>query len=283
MEKSSFDRLNRLFEIAVVERSCETLLSSQNLRSGTQEPQLYVLNILPRRLPKEVVAGEHFVLKNLPFYAAVRNADTRSRKARLNKWEKKRQEGLLRKAPGDKQPASSPPAGTPAKKKKKLVLNKGKEIKLPTLPKEVVMPHPIFVKEITIREPDIAVLPSVSSASGRLASLNHSGPSMSVAGRLALLAEEATSINQPGSPHPDADAVGASCAAPLPPTAPPTEEMGAESQGLPPCEPSPFAFVSMKGPTTRRSHPARDLKSGLIGRLQDRFLETIEVSCSSVQ
>ena len=27
----------------------------------------------------------------------------------------------------------------------------------------------------------------------------------------------------------------------------------------------------------------RDLKSGLIGRLQDRFLETIEVSCSSIQ
>ena len=283
VEKASFDRLNRLFEIAVAERSCETLLSAQNLRLGTQEPQPYVLNILPRRLPKEVVAGEHFVLKNLPFYAAVRNADARSHKARLNKWEKKRQEGLLRKAPSDKQPASSPPAGTPAKKKKKLVLNKGKEIKLPTLSKEVVMPPPILVKEITIREPDIAVLPSVSSASERLASLNHLGPSMSVAGRLTFLAEEATSINQPGSPHPDADAVEASCAAALPPTAPPTEEMGAESQGLPPCEPSPFAFMSMKGPTTRRSHPAHDLKSGLIGRLQDRFLETIEVSCSSVQ
>ena len=39
----------------------------------------------------------------------------------------------------------------------------------------------------------------------------------------------------------------------------------------------------MKGPATRRSRPARDLKSGLIGRLQDRFLETIEVSCLSVQ
>ena len=38
----------------------------------------------------------------------------------------------------------------------------------------------------------------------------------------------------------------------------------------------------MKGPATRRSRPARNLKSGLIGR-QDRFLETIEVSCSSVQ
>ncbi|RVW83005.1 hypothetical protein CK203_042426 [Vitis vinifera] len=55
------------------------------------------------------------------------------------------------------------------------------------------------------------------------------------------------------------------------------EETRAESQGLPPCEPSPLAFVPVKGPTTRRSHPARDLKSGLIGRLQDRFLETIEV------
>ena len=39
----------------------------------------------------------------------------------------------------------------------------------------------------------------------------------------------------------------------------------------------------MKGPARRRSRPARDLKSGLIGRLQDRFLETIEVSCSSIQ
>ena len=39
----------------------------------------------------------------------------------------------------------------------------------------------------------------------------------------------------------------------------------------------------MKGPATRRSRLALDLKAGLIGRLQDRFLETIEVSCSSVQ
>ena len=39
----------------------------------------------------------------------------------------------------------------------------------------------------------------------------------------------------------------------------------------------------MKGSATRRSRPARDLKFGLVGRLQDRFLEAIEVSCSSVQ
>ena len=89
---------------------------------------------------------------------------------------------------------------------------------------------------------------------------------MPAAGRLAILVEEETLVNQPGSPHPDADVAGASCAEALPPTAPPTEETGAESQGLPPCEPSPLAFVPVKGPTTKRSRPARDLKSGLIGR-----------------
>ena len=106
---------------------------------------------------------------------------------------------------------------------------------------------------------------------------------MSVAGRLALLAEEATSINQLGSSHPDGDATEASCAAALPPTASSMEEIGAESQSLPPCGPSPIPLVPVKGPARRRSRPARDLKFGLIGRLQERFLETIEVSCSSVQ
>ncbi|RVW56836.1 hypothetical protein CK203_078539 [Vitis vinifera] len=73
--KTSFNRLNKLFEITTDERSCQTLLSAQNLRLVTQEPQSYVLNILPRRLPKKVVAGEHFVLKDLPFYAEAREAD----------------------------------------------------------------------------------------------------------------------------------------------------------------------------------------------------------------
>ncbi|RVW85640.1 hypothetical protein CK203_037575 [Vitis vinifera] len=211
VEKAMFDRLNRLFEIAAVERSCETLLSAQNLRLVIQEPQPYMLNILPRWLPKEVVAGEHFVLKDLLFYAAVRKADTQSRKARLNKREEKSKKDFC-----------------------------GRLL-------EVVIPPPTYVKGVTIRTPDPSVLPSISSGSKCLAGLNHSGPSMPAAGRLALLAEEATSVNQPGSPHPDADVAGASW------------------------------------PATRRSRPTRDLKSGLIGRLQDRFLETIEVNCSSVQ
>ncbi|RVW59040.1 hypothetical protein CK203_106725 [Vitis vinifera] len=102
----------------------------------------------------------------------------------------------------------------------------------------------VDARGIIIRTPDPSFLPSVSSGSRHIACLNGSGPSVPTARRLALLAEETTSVNQPSSPHPDAD---------------------------------------VNGPATRRSRPAHDLKSGLIGQLQDRLLETIEVSCSSVQ
>ena len=90
VEKASFDRLNMLFEITAAERSCDTLLSMQNLRSVMQELQPYMLNILPRRMPEEVVAGEHFVLQDLPFYATVQKANARTRKARLTNREVKR-------------------------------------------------------------------------------------------------------------------------------------------------------------------------------------------------
>ena len=62
--------------------------------------------------------------------------------------------------------------------------------------------------------------------------------------------------------------------------APLMEETGAEWQGLPPCESSSLALVQVKGPSTRRSHPTRDLKSDISWRLQDLLLE---VSCSSAQ
>ena len=164
VEKTSFDRLNRLFEIATGERSCETLLSKQNLRLVIQEPQPYILNIIPRRLPKNVVVGEHFVIKDLSFYTAVRKADARARKTLLNAREERRQEGTLRKALGDKRSAPTPPAGAPARKKKK-VPSKGKAIKLPTPPKEVVIKSPAPIKGIIIRCSAPSGLPSVSNGS----------------------------------------------------------------------------------------------------------------------
>ena len=96
---------------------------------------------------------------------------------------------------------------------------------------------------------------------------------MSVVACLATLAEEAASINHPGSPHPDADAIEALCATPM-------EETGVESQSQPSDDPNRLALVPVKGSPSKRSCSARNLKSGLIGRLQDR-LQEIEVSCSS--
>ncbi|RVW33007.1 hypothetical protein CK203_107566 [Vitis vinifera] len=194
VEKASFDRLNRLFEIAANERSCETLLSAHNLRSA--------------------------------------------RKALLNEREERRQEGTLQKAPSDKRSVPSPLAGAPAGKNKK-VPTKGKAIKPPTPTKGVVIKSlaptngivissPTPMKGIIISSPAPSGLPSVSSDSARITGLNKSGPSMPAAERMTLLAEEATQ-------------------------------------------------------STRRSCPARDLKSSISGRLQDRLLETIKVSYSSAQ
>ena len=171
---------------------------------------MYVTNILPRKLPKKVVPGEHCVLKDLPFYKEARKADARARRALLNEREERRQKGTLRRAPGDKRPAPFPPARTLMGKKKKV----------PT-------------KGIVIRSPASSGLPSVSSDSVRIPGQNGSGPSMPAAERLALLAGAATSVDQPGSRHPDADVAEASCPDSLPPIAPPMEEMGLKGRVCP--------------------------------------------------
>ena len=170
----------------------------------------------------------------------------------------------MQKAPGDKRFAPFPPAGAPAGKKKK-VPTKGIVIKSPAPTKGVVIKSPAPIKGIVIRSPAPSGLPSVSSDSVRVPSQNGSGPSMPAAERLALLAEEATLVYKPDSPHPDTDVAGASCVETLPPTTPPMEETGAESQGLPPREPSSLALVSVKGPAAGRSRPARDLSPASTG------------------
>ena len=76
---------------------------------------------------------------------------------------------------------------------------------------------------------------------------------------------------------------GASCPNPMPFTAFSMEKTRAKRQDLPHFEPSSLALVSVKGPATGRSRPARDLTTDISGRIQDRLLETIEVSCSSAQ
>ena len=224
-------------------------------------------------MPKEVVPGEYYVLKDLPIYQEVKEADAEKRRALLDDREKRKNEGTLQKAPGQKRSATSLPRKAPAKKRK-LVKN-GKGVKEPTPLKEFVPPPITHAAEVIIEEPVNPAPHSISSGPGHVAGLNHSGLSMSVVARLATLADEAASINHAGSPHSDVDAVEALCATPM-------EETGVESQSQPSNDPNCLALVPVKGSPSKRSCSARNLKSGLIGRLQDR-LQEIEVSCSSAQ
>ena len=78
VENVSFDRLNKLFEIIAIERHHYRLLFARNLLAVVREPQPYVLNIIPRWLPKIVVPREHFMLKDLSFYEKAHEADAKA-------------------------------------------------------------------------------------------------------------------------------------------------------------------------------------------------------------
>lgn len=78
VEKASFDRLNKLFEISSLEQDHQTLLSAWNLLEVVQELWPYMLPIIPRLLPKIVVPGEHYTLKDLPFYEQARETDAKA-------------------------------------------------------------------------------------------------------------------------------------------------------------------------------------------------------------
>ena len=80
VEKASFNRLNRLFEITSIERHYQILLFAQNLLAVVREPQSYVVNILPRLLPKFVVPGEHFVLMRRRARSALTSERRRGRR-----------------------------------------------------------------------------------------------------------------------------------------------------------------------------------------------------------
>ena len=62
--------------------------------------------------------GEHYVLKNLPFYEEVHEANTKARQERLDQRDERRQEGTLRRASSEKGRISSSTACPSVKKKK---------------------------------------------------------------------------------------------------------------------------------------------------------------------
>ncbi|KAL6319632.1 hypothetical protein AAG906_020709 [Vitis piasezkii] len=203
-----------------------SFVAAHAVRKEGHISQEYVVNILPRKLPKEVVPGEYYILKDLPIYKEFKEVDAEKRRALLDDREKRKNEGTLRKAPGQKHGAASPPKKAPAKKRK-LVKN-GKGVKEPTPPKEFVPPPITHEAEVIIEELVNPAPHSISSGLGHLAGLNHSGTSLSAVARLATLAV---------------------CATPM-------EEAGAESQSQPSDDPDRLALAAFGTQSEVRTHRA---------------------------
>ncbi|RVX02383.1 hypothetical protein CK203_028415 [Vitis vinifera] len=128
--------------------------------------------------PQEAAKGgsswEHYIMKDLPIYKEVKEVDAEKRRALLDNREKRKNDGTLRKAPGQKRSAASPPRKALAKKRK-LVKN-AKGVKEPTPPKEFVLSPITHEAEVIIEEPVNPAPHSISSGPGHVTGLNHSGP-----------------------------------------------------------------------------------------------------------
>ena len=92
-------------------------MTNQNLLALVQDLELYVVHTLPRFAPRILVLDKHYVLKDFPFYMEARVADAKGRQYRLEKREKKRQDGTLRQAPGAGHSTTNSSVHLPIKKK----------------------------------------------------------------------------------------------------------------------------------------------------------------------
>ncbi|KAL6340225.1 hypothetical protein AAG906_040661 [Vitis piasezkii] len=76
MEKVSFVRLNKLFEIDAIERAHIVLLSNKNLHVLIKNPKSFIISVFPWLAPSSLVLDEHFVLKDLSFHEVACLADS---------------------------------------------------------------------------------------------------------------------------------------------------------------------------------------------------------------
>ena len=65
MEKASFKKIQKLLKISEQERRHEILLTTRNLRELSHSPSSYIILVIPRPLPIEIVEGEHYVIDDL--------------------------------------------------------------------------------------------------------------------------------------------------------------------------------------------------------------------------
>lgn len=118
VDKTSFDRLNKLYLIYARERNHETPLTEENLLKLVRDPESYAVpSSLPRFAPRVLVHGEHYVVKDFSFYEEARAVDTKKMIDRFAKKKKKCQEETLKQALDGSHPTTNSTARPPPKKK----------------------------------------------------------------------------------------------------------------------------------------------------------------------
>ena len=133
VEKTSFIRLNKLFEIDVTERAYKVILSNKNLLALIDNPKSFIIPVFPHLALPSLVPSEHFMLKDLPFYKVAHLADSKVRQARLEERERKCQEWTLRQAPVAGHPSSSSVVRHLTQKRKEPVVCPIQRVRTPPL------------------------------------------------------------------------------------------------------------------------------------------------------
>ena len=65
VEKASFKKIQKLLEIYELERHHEILLTTRNFCELSRNPSPYIIPVIPRPFPTEIVKGEHYVIVDL--------------------------------------------------------------------------------------------------------------------------------------------------------------------------------------------------------------------------
>ena len=65
MERASFKKIQKFPEISKLERHHEILLTGRNLCELSRNSSPYIILVIPRPLPTEVVEREHYVIVDL--------------------------------------------------------------------------------------------------------------------------------------------------------------------------------------------------------------------------
>ena len=90
VEKASFARLNKLFEISTSEHNYQIFFMDKNLQAVLKEAKSFILPILHRLAPRSLVPDNHHVLKDLPFNEVACATNSQAHQDRLKQKEKKK-------------------------------------------------------------------------------------------------------------------------------------------------------------------------------------------------